>query len=130
MLQELPGGGQAYVVSFPEYVLVPRIRVAGNYCLTRVTRYKSKPMQCPNCMKYGHAAGRFNAQSVTCRECSIHHRTDDCSGEDLRCANCQCEHQSGHASYPERKRALLKFSFARWSVEVKLIAYFYEMILH
>ena len=35
---------------------------------------------------------------------SDHHRTDDCSSEDLICAICQGEHQFGHASCPERKR--------------------------
>ena len=88
--------GKPLIISFrsdpPEYLNIP-----GEMCLTKVYEYVRTPMQCANCLEYGHPK-RICQDTQRCPNCAESHEvepTNVCT-KDPSCFHCGLGHKTGN----------------------------------
>lgn len=62
----------------------------------------NKVTQCYNCQMFGHGSSRCAVKSF-CSKCSGTRKTDECTSDIIKCANCGANHQSSSPDCPNRK---------------------------
>lgn len=62
---------------------------------------RNKVTQCYNCQMFGHGSSRCAVKSF-CSKCSGCHKTDECTSDIIKCANCRGNHQSSSTDCPNR----------------------------
>lgn len=96
-----PRGG--VILTFkPEVALPSRVHV-GQYVFP-VEEYLEAPMQCFNCMRFGHSSKICRA-SPRCRHCAGAHSYKDCKSTVTRCCNCLEEHRATYSGCSKRRDA-------------------------
>lgn len=75
----------------------PSVQIT-SFMKLRVQNYMPRPMQCTNCMMYGHTRTRCKNQLV-CVYCSLRgHSKNDCASRDqpnkCKCINCKGTHEA------------------------------------
>jgi len=95
---------KSFILSTNSEQLPTYIRITGENQLTRVYPFKDKPMRCTKCQTYGHTVKRCNSSTSVCGKCSDNHPTDECTTENMKCANCEGQHRAGSRDCPVRKK--------------------------
>lgn len=86
----------------PEVPLPKRVHV-GQYVFP-VEEYLEPPLQCFNCMRFGHSAKVCRA-NPRCRQCAGAHNFKECKSKVMLCCNCLEEHRATFAGCSKRRDA-------------------------
>ncbi|XP_077546624.1 uncharacterized protein LOC144159170 isoform X2 [Haemaphysalis longicornis] len=86
----------------PDVTLPPEVDIDGH--TFRVDEYLEPPLQCLNCMRFGHYA-RVCRAAPRCHRCAGPHRGKDCKSTVTRCCNCLEEHRATYSGCSKRRDA-------------------------
>lgn len=106
------------VLTFKEDVIMPK-RVSFGHFTFPVEEYLEPPLQCYNCMRYGHYY-RVCRAKVKCRNCAGPHRIEDCTVKESRCANCHGPHRATFPGCPKRRDAAFAQRIRKFRIEEEL----------
>ena len=88
-----------YILTFNLLSCPKTIRIA-DWLIIRVDEYNYTPMQCYNCLKYGHISKFCRNEDKTCFNCSNKgHTKEECTSTPL-CLHCKGGHLSNSKSCP------------------------------
>lgn len=98
-----------HILHFNLYKLPTEIKIG--FQIIKVDYYIPKPMQCKNCYKIGHTKKRCQGISL-CPICSSTMHTEENSCTQVKCINCNLQHQSTNKKCPKllKKQEILKYS--------------------
>src|SRR5664279_3266125 len=86
------------------YINDPPEAVELGYRIYRTRLYVEQPIQCHQCLRWGHKKDRCRGQQ-RCPRCSGEHKFDDCPDKDDRshakCANCGDSHSATYKGCPK-----------------------------
>ena len=95
----------AFIVTFNQEHLPYSIYIPGERSDTRVYKFKSKPLMCNKCMRYGHAKKWCKQENPVCKRCSESgHAMEQCQSETPKCFHCQGNHAAGSKDCPKHQR--------------------------
>lgn len=85
------------MITFRGQSLPSEIRIYG--VINKVRFYQRKPMQCRNCLKFGHPSARCKDDKLCMRCGKNNHNVSDCVSEPT-CVNCNGKHRSNDRDCP------------------------------
>ncbi|KAL1479420.1 hypothetical protein MTO96_051854 [Rhipicephalus appendiculatus] len=94
-------------------------RVMLGDCSYPVEEYLEPPLQCYNCMRYGHCYKVCRA-AIRCRKCAGPHRIKECTVKEMRCANCYGPHRATYPGCPKRRDAAFAQRIRKFRIEEEL----------
>lgn len=106
------------VLTFKEDVSLPTRVNIGQYSYP-VEEYLEPPLQCYNCMRYGHCF-KVCRGSLRCRYCGGPHRIKECTAKKMRCANCYGAHRATYTGCPKRRDAAFAQRIRKFRIEEEL----------
>lgn len=106
------------VLTFKEDVSLPTRVMLGDFSYP-VEEYLEPPLQCHNCMRYGHCY-KVCRGTVRCRKCAGPHRIKECTVKEMRCANCYGPHRATYPGCPKRRDAAFAQRIRKFRIEEEL----------
>ena len=81
-----------------------------NYRVTAWVVDQNKPLQCYNCLKFGHHQTECDQKEQTCLKCGEKHSYKQCEidQDKLKCSNCNGNHAAVSKGCDEAKKASIK----------------------
>ncbi|KAH8030840.1 hypothetical protein HPB51_011884 [Rhipicephalus microplus] len=112
------GPRSVIVLTFKEGVPLPTRVMLGDRWYP-VEEYLEPPLQCYNCLRYGHCY-KVCRGTIRCRNCAGPHHIKECTVKKMRCANCYGPHMATYPGCPKRRDAAFAQRIRKFRIEEEL----------